>query len=238
MKLFFDTETIPDQTPGVLEAIAANIEPPGSMKKPETILAWEMNEKPAKIEEAYRRTALDGTSGELVTLAWAIEEGEILSVQRDPKDSERDMIREFYSELMKLAELRHRSTGIVWVGHNVRDFDLRFLFQRSVILGIKPPVPLPHNVAPGSDAIFDTMTAWAGFRNTIPLETVCRALGVRGKGGIDGSKVWDYVKAGRINEVAEYCRDDVHRVREIYKRMTFAGIAEQGGADDDLNAVA
>ncbi len=238
MRLYFDTETIPDQSPGAIERIAATIEPPGSMKKPETILAWETNEKPAKIEEVYRRTALSGTTGELVSLAWAIEDGDILSVQREPKDSERDMIREFYSELAKLVQLRHRTTGIVWVGHNVRDFDLRFLFQRSVILGIQPPVSLPHNVAPGSEAIFDTMTAWAGFRNTIPLETLCQALGIRGKGGIDGSKVWDYVKAGRIDEVAEYCRDDVYRVRELYKRLTFTGLTSEGSVDDDLNAVA
>lgn len=238
MKLFFDTETIPDQTPGVIERIAATIEPPGNLKKPETILAWEVNEKPAKIEEVYRRTALDGATCELVTLAWGVEDSDILSVQRTPQDSERDMIREFFSELAKLKDLRHRATGIVWVGHNVRGFDLRVLYQRCVILGIKPPVPLPHDAGPASDAVYDTMTAWAGYRNTVPLETVCRVLGIRGKGGIDGSKVWDYVKAGRIDEVAEYCRDDVYRVREIHRRMTFSGLPDFGQADDDLNAVA
>jgi hypothetical protein len=37
-----------------------------------------------------------------------------------------------------------------------------------------------------------------------------------------GADVWPYVQAGRLDEVAEYCRQDVRRVREIYQRMTFS----------------
>ena len=55
--------------------------------------------------------------------------------------------------------------------------------------------------------IFDTMTAWAGV------------------GNIDGSKVWDYVRTGRIADVVEYCKGDVERVRAIHRRMTFAEAA-------------
>jgi hypothetical protein len=34
--------------------------------------------------------------------------------------------------------------------------------------------------------------------------------------------VWDYVQAGRIAEVADYCADDVRKVWAVYQRMTFA----------------
>lgn len=33
--------------------------------------------------------------------------------------------------------------------------------------------------------------------------------------------VWDFVRAGRIADVATYCAGDVERVRAIHKRMTF-----------------
>jgi len=54
------------------------------------------------------------------------------------------------------------------------------------------------------------------------LYKLCRALGVESpKGEIDGSRVWEYVKAGRLYDVAEYCKKDVEATRQVYKRMTF-----------------
>lgn len=71
------------------------------------------------------------------------------------------------------------------------------------------------------------MTAWAGIGNRISLDKLCRVMGIPTKGSeigdeIDGSKVWDFVQAGRIADVATYCCGDVERVREIHRRMTFA----------------
>ena len=57
--------------------------------------------------------------------------------------------------------------------------------------------------------------------NRISLDKLCKALGLPGKGEIDGSKVWDYVRDGRIAEVADYCADDVRKVWAVYQRMTF-----------------
>lgn len=110
----------------------------------------------------------------------------------------------------------------------MHDFDLRFLFQRTVMLRMHPSVILPYDARPGSDRIFDTMEAWSGWRNRISLDRLCKAFDIPTKGSelggedIDGSKVWDYIAAGRAREVAEYCKADVERVREVCKRLTFA----------------
>ena len=48
-----------------------------------------------------------------------------------------------------------------------------------------------------------------------------KALGIPGKDGMDGSMVCDAFLQGRIAEIAEYCKGDVERTRQIYKRMTF-----------------
>ncbi len=53
------------------------------------------------------------------------------------------------------------------------------------------------------------------------MAKICKALGIDGKGDIDGSKVWDYVQAGRIAEVAEYCKGDISRTLAMYKRFNF-----------------
>ena len=61
-----------------------------------------------------------------------------------------------------------------WIGHNIVSFDLRFLWQRCLVLGIRPPVPLPLE---GRDGIVtDTMIEWAGrfARDRWPsLEDLC-----------------------------------------------------------------
>ncbi|MBF0309221.1 MAG: hypothetical protein HQL56_06810, partial [Magnetococcales bacterium] len=56
---------------------------------------------------------------------------------------------------------------------------------------------------------------------------LCRVMRLPGKGSeigeeIDGSLVWDYVKAGRIKDVSSYCAGDVERCRMIHKRLTWA----------------
>ena len=64
------------------------------------------------------------------------------------------------------------------------------------------------------------------------MDRLCRALGLPQKGDeigedIDGSKVWDFVQAGRLDDVATYCCGDVERVREVYNRLTFAVAGER-----------
>lgn len=239
MNIFLDIETIPGQEQGLREEIAATITPPGNMKKAETIAKWEAEEKPAAIEEAWRKTAFDGSRGEIVCIAWAVDSAPVRSVFYDPINdpgtmpaagenrTEADLLQAFFIAVATASENQHGRLPR-FIGHNVRDFDLRFLFHRAVILGVRPPFHLPHDARPGSDFVFDTMEAWAGYRNRISLDRLCRAFGIPTKGAelggeeIDGSKVWDFVQAGRIEEVATYCRADVERVRAVHQRITFA----------------
>lgn len=231
MHVFIDIETIPGQRPGLREEIADTLQPPGNMKKAETIATWEREEKPFAIETAYRKTSFDGSQGHVVCIAWALEEQEVNHATWNPfasddvqiNPSEADLLATFFRLLQKDLDGRHPC----FIGHNVKDFDLRFLWHRAVILGVNPWIRLPHDAPPRSDTVFDTMTEWAGWGNRIKLDQLCKALGIPGKGSelggeaIDGSKVWDYVQAGRIADIATYCRADVARVREVYRRMNF-----------------
>lgn len=63
------------------------------------------------------------------------------------------------------------------------------------------------------------MTAWAGHGNRIGVDRLCKALGLPGKTGVDGSIVWDLVRAGRIDDVVSYCDDDVRRLRSVHRKM-------------------
>lgn len=339
--LYLDIETIPSQDPAVHAEIDAKhvvppldleaIQPAANLKDPEKVAA-DLEKRRAKaiedqtaaalraeaaVEEEWRRTALDGTTGHIACASVALNDDEIVNVSNaalgmfsrphvavSPSgnpvvgqtiairpgfemvlDDERNMLEALFNvientideELIKrlLADWNHdnkhragslsgteaamekveyleakmpgmrRSRRPVVVAHHAQ-FDVRFVWQRAIILGVKVPAWWPHDAKPwDTDRVQDTMTGWAGHGNRIGLDRLCRALGIAGKGDIDGSKVWDAVLAGRINDVCQYCDDDVERLRKVHQRITGrVRVIERGsrGADpiepmpDDLPA--
>ena len=68
----------------------------------------------------------------------------------------------------------------------------------------------------------DTMHMWAGDRDRISLDKLCKVLGLTGKGITNGADVWPLAQAGRFEEIADYCRHDVEITREAWRRMVFA----------------
>ena len=222
MNVYIDIETIPTQpeTDAKLD-IAETIKPPASMTKAETIADWHAGAgkyagvKDRKIDEAYRKTALDGTRGEIICICFATDHKEY-GVYRTPERSEFEMLLEFYALLNDAL-----ANGQIpyFIGHNVV-FDLRFIVQRSIInAGIKPPsFRIPANGRHGSD-FFCTMTAWAGFRERISLDNLSAVLRCGEKGGMSGSEVWDNYKLDAHDAIKAYCAQDVALVRDIFKRI-------------------
>jgi hypothetical protein len=226
MNIYLDIETVPSQDPNVRAEIEASILPPGNYSKPETISKWEQECKPDLVEEQWRKTALDGAYGQIVC-ASITSDGlfPLMTMYSDNwAQSEKTVLMDLFAAI-KDAYSPSRDMRPIFVGHNV-SFDLRFILQRSMIHGIRPPTCIPFDAKPWDDKLFDTMVKWSGVKGSVSLDKLCRVFGLPKKGSeigeeIDGSKVWDFVKAGRIKDVAKYCAGDVERVKELHKRMTF-----------------
>jgi ketosteroid isomerase-like protein len=110
----------------------------------------------------------------------------------------------------------------LFVGHNVLDFDLRFIYQRSIIHQIKPSRDIPFARFRNAP-IYDTMQEWSRWgREHVSLDALSRALGIPSpKETLDGSKVYPYYRAGKLAEIIEYCKRDVESARKVYRRLTF-----------------
>src|SRR5262249_43208719 len=97
------------------------------------------------------------------------------------------MLREFWSKLEGFSVRRD-----LIVGHNIFDFDLKFIYKRSVICGVRPSVDLSF-ARYRSQPIFDTMHEWEkwGYGSKISLDKLARILGLPSSkaGGMDGSLV-------------------------------------------------
>lgn len=243
MHLYLDIETIPSQAPGAREACAGRISPPGSMKKAETIAAWERDEKPVLVEEAWRRTALDGSLGHVISIAYALDDGEVGGVGPGRVDrhwtavpfggADGETWRPDYAswlgieaERLDMAfrgmEERLQADAPPTVVAHHADFDVRFLYHRAVILGVRLPTWWPVNERIGGDRVYCTMQAWAGYRERIGLDRLCRALGIPGKDGLDGAGVYDAWLSGEegCERIWRYNSGDVQRVRSVHRRLT------------------
>lgn len=217
MNIYLDIETIPTQSESVRAEIAASITPPASMSKQETIAKWEAEKKPEAVKDAIAKTSFDGALGEICCIGVAVEDEDPITFDRSGVLSENGVI---------IAALSHingnQPRTVTIVGHNVVNFDIRFLWKRAIILGIKMPGWFPRDPKPWDISVFDTMVAFAGVRDTIGLDRLCHALGIPGKGDMDGSKVAGLWERGEYQIIADYCRDDVERVRAVHKRMQLA----------------
>jgi DNA polymerase elongation subunit (family B) len=220
MNIYLDIETIPTQSDEVRAEIAATITPPGNISKADTIAAWNAEKKPALVKEAIAKTSFDGATGHICCIGWAVGWAKPKSASVHRIDDEKLTLQAVFAELA--AEVKDEWQSPTIIGHNVINFDIRFVWQRAIILGVKLPQWFPRDPKPwGSDA-FDTMTAFAGSRGTIGMDRLCRALGMGGKGEIDGSMVGDLWAAGEHDKIAAYCRADIERTREIHRRMMVA----------------
>ena len=223
MNIVFDIETIPCQLPGIRDELAAEVKPPATLKKLETIAAWLAENRAAEADAAWLKTSFDGGLGQVVCIAWAIDESDTycLSVPDLSRQSEASLLDTFFADMAKLYSTS--GTKPVLIGHNHIGFDLPFLLKRCYVHNIKPAGWWPRNPKPWADSVLDTMLMWdATQRHGGSMDRICKLMGLKGKGDISGADVWPMVQAGDIDGVAQYCRDDVERTRLMFKRMTFA----------------
>lgn len=241
-ELFLDLETLPTSRPDVIDDLTKQVEkkiedeimqikPPSNYGE-EARQKWRL-EKGAPacqaildssdklLDEVIRKTALDGSFGEICVIGLAVDNESPVAFSGEP---ESDMLHGFNDWLDERFTQSDQST-ITVIGHNVLAFDLRFMFQRYAVNGIRPHAIIRNAVKakPWENTVFDTMTRWAGTGNRISLDKLCKSLSVKTpKGEITGANVYDFVKAGKIDEVANYCMRDIEATRTVYKRMVFA----------------
>ena len=180
-------------------------------------------------EEEFRRLALDGDFGRILTIGVIVEQNDQVT-HRGLFGRERQTMMFHLDEartlrgFWKLLKGFNISRDLI-IGHNIFDFDLPFLYKRSIIQRIRPAVELPFTRY-RSQPVFDTMHQWNKWspRKFVSLDRLAKVLGLESsKGqGIDGRLIYDRFSEGCHQEIADYCMRDVELVRQIYLRMSFA----------------
>lgn len=222
MNIFLDIETTCTSRREILDRICADIGPPGNYKKEESISQWWASEGDKKKQEAIDSTALNGTWGEVICIGFAVDDGDVQVVS---EASELETLSRFAERLSVTCKnaVNNWEYHATWIGHNVQDFDLRFLWQRFRIRQIKLPFCMPlgkpnYNRGP---YVYDTMKEWAGWKDRIKQTDLELAFGLSRKDPLPkgGAEVGQAYREGRIADIQQHCSEDLRLLREIYRRM-------------------
>lgn len=220
--LFLDIETLPTDDDAVKSEIASNVTPPSTMSKADTIAEWEAKKKPGLVAEAIAKTSFDGGKGSVCCFGWAWNDDPAESVTLDQCQSEKDLILTAFDMMENRRPKSEAFHQTRIVGHYVADFDIRFIWQRAFVKGSRLPLWFPRDVKAWDKTVSDTMFMWAGAKGSISLDNLCKVLGIEGKTGVDGSMVAGMWEREEYEAVAEYCEQDVERVRRVYRKMQVA----------------
>lgn len=142
----------------------------------------------------------------------------------DEKSSEADIIRRFFEGVEKYSP-----TLVTWNGGG---FDLPVLHYRSLVNGVSAPrywdtgeldrdFKWNNYLNRFHSRHTDLMDVLSGYqaRATAPLDDIAQMLGLPGKLGMDGSKVWSAYQAGKLAEIRNYCETDVLNTYLVYLRF-------------------
>lgn len=162
----------------------------------------------------------------IVAISAVLRSGDTLKVWSlgDETSGEAEIVRRFFDGIE-----RYTPTLVSWNGGG---FDLPVLHYRALLHGI--PAPRYWDTG-GDDREFkwnnylsrfherhtDLMDVLAGYqpRATAPLDDIAHMLGLPGKLGMHGSKVWDAYRAGRLADIRAYCETDVINTYLIWLRF-------------------
>ncbi len=128
-------------------------------------------------------------------------------------DTEATFLAEFWKAIARF----HR-----FVTFNGRSFDGPFLMLRSAALGIpvtKNLVGYRYSIRPHTD-LLDVISFFGAARKW-NLDFTCKAFGIESpkEHGMDGYSVGPYYRAGRLREIALYCRRDVEATARLFRKL-------------------
>lgn len=162
----------------------------------------------------------------VVAISCALREGDNFRVWTlgGLEDNEGDIIRRFFEGIDK-----YTPQIVSWNGGG---FDLPVLHYRGLIHGIQ----CARYWDQGEDDkdfkwnnyisryhsrhldLMDLLAMYTGRANA-PLDDLAKLIGLPGKLGMDGSKVWESYQQGKLAEIRNYCETDVVNTYLVFARF-------------------
>lgn len=140
-------------------------------------------------------------------------------------DDESELLTKFFGFL---NQLKAQIPTAKLTGHNIKRFDIPFIFKRGLILGLKTPEMINvFDKKPWEIPVVDTADIWSNGvwqESFTSLDILTAVLGVPSpKSDIDGSQVTEvYYQEKDLERIVEYCERDVVATAQVM--IKFAGL--------------
>jgi len=203
--LFFDIETVPDSLDDDL-MIPCKL---GKLTDPKKIAAKEAEWGTGGQIKAH---SVSPYHNKIVALEMYTQDqygNQFIEGLKDSVSAEKNLLDDFHSRIQQVDYI---------IGFNILNFDLPSIMFRSAMLGVKStPISLRRY---STKPVVDLMEILAGWnpQNRKSLNWFLKRFGIGEKSG-DGGQVYDMYKAGKMDEIREYCRKDVELTKELFYRV-------------------
>lgn len=208
--IFIDIETRRPQRQSVRDYVQANGKIDARLKDP------------AKIEAARDKlladTSLNPMWGEVAVICMALADGKVATAG-DLHGEQRTLSAALRWVTYRMQEKHGRLPH--FVGFNVA-FDLRFIWTRALVRGLKPQIPIPYDAKPWSGKYTDlrhVLTGGDSYAKGTLQDWVVALGGTPRENDIPGKDVPDAIEAGRMDEVIAHCEQDVRDCVWLYEQI-------------------
>jgi DNA polymerase III epsilon subunit-like protein len=155
----------------------------------------------------------DAMTGRIASIALLIDTGYDLTPVVIIDEDERKILQKFWATIGRDDLL---------VGHNLLEFDIKFIRQRSWILNVEPSIHVNLRKYYTED-VFDVMQVWTNWGYKMKgagLDNIAKALGLGGKTG-HGSEVAVLWANKQYKQLMDYNLADTLITYQCYCRMTY-----------------
>ncbi|MFY8199595.1 MAG: ribonuclease H-like domain-containing protein, partial [Pirellula staleyi] len=166
--------------------------------------------------DASSKAALSAATGRVVAIGCKRHSKVSISAI-DEETTEAQMLAQFWH---LYEQLRKSDRNLV--GFNSNEFDVPFLAQRSVVLGVPVPKTLIKQGRYLDEMFVDLRKVWSfGAKPVGSLDMVCRACGIPGKPeGVNGAMFADlYFNPDTRDEAIEYLENDLEMTFSLAERL-------------------
>lgn len=186
------------------------INPPKNYKSDDAIEKYR-NENLNKI---WRENATKSLHCDVICVGYAFDSEPAETIYGDEKD--------MFIALDTILATEEMPEHLLVVAHNGLYFDFPILRHRAIKYGLPTLFRVLDFKGIRDPRIKDTQAMFAGtdYKGHYSLDNIAKFLGIEGKSeGIDGAKVHDYYLEGRLKEIADYCKQDVEVLRNVYNKL-------------------
>lgn len=165
--------------------------------------------------EASSKAALSAATGRVVAIG--CKTASKLSIAAIGDKTESQLLADFWT---LYEQLRKSDRNLV--GFNSNEFDIPFLAQRSVVLGVPVPRTLIKQGRYLDEMFIDLRKVWSfGGKPAGSLDMVCRACGIPGKPeGVNGAMFAElYFCEDTRDEAIEYLKNDLEMTFALAERL-------------------